>query len=91
MIYNGQQIPTFRPGISYLEGLVSRFGGRTLQDLPGNINNIRPEIDKAQQIIFNIPQGGLLDSMALTMQEYAYILSRPDLLQKTIFISGATY
>ncbi len=67
-----------------LEPLADAVGGRLLDRLPGEIGALAPHIQGANRILFC-----LKDRMGpLTMAEYDLIMSTPELLQKTTFITG---
>ncbi len=79
-----------KAGLQFLESLEARFGGRTLQGLPGKIEALKPEIGSAKEIIFNIGETGIRPG-SLTAQELEFILSNPDLLRRTTFVFGGTF
>jgi RHS repeat-associated protein len=79
-----------KPGLQFLEGQIRTYGGRTLQNLPYGIEHMRPAVDGAGQIVFNMPRGGLSE-YPLTQQEYNHIMSNPDLIDRTVFVYGGTF
>ncbi len=86
MMVGSQMVRVPQAGLQFLNSLASRYGGRVLSDLPGKFGAIRPHIDSARQIIFNLGSG--IRAGTLLAEEYQYILSRPELLRKTIFITN---
>jgi hypothetical protein len=62
----------------------ARFDGYDLSQLPRSIDAMRPALDKARQIVFNISR---LSPGSLALQEFNYVMSRPDLIQKTTFVT----
>jgi RHS repeat-associated protein len=90
-IWNGVDIPSVgKPGLRFLETLAQDNGGKELQDLPGTIDAMQPEIENAGEILFNIGRSGIKPG-SLTAQEFQFIMGNPSFLQKTIFLFGATY
>ena len=86
----GMRIPVMLPGISLMQGLQSKFGGKILNDLPGEFRYMQPNIDSATHIVFNVGAGGI-NPGSLTHQEFVYVTSNPAILAKTTFVTGATY
>ena len=84
---SGAKVPVAKPGLQYLEGQASRFGGKTLSDLPYDINATKPAMGAAKEIYFNGTPA--VEAGGLTAQELQYILSRPDLIAKTVFVFGS--
>jgi hypothetical protein len=91
----GQRIiPAGEAGLTWLKLAAERYGGKVLNELPRSAELIKREIDAAQQIVFNISrlyQYAPSGQTTLTYIEYQYIMSRPDLIQKTIWVTGATF
>lgn len=63
----------------------SRLGGYTLSSLPGRIDAMIPEIEKATRIIFFTAS----NLQGLTAEEMKFIQSSTQLMQKTIFVFGS--
>ncbi len=51
---------------------------------------MRPEIDRCDEIMFNVPEGGIRPG-TLTHQEHQHIQSDPALRDKTTYYTGAVY
>ncbi len=94
IISNGQEIRVASnlPGLQTLEGWAFEYGGKTLSDIqkPPIFAQLQAAINTANSIVFNIGRNGF-QTGGLTAQEFRYILSVPGLLQKTIFVFGATW
>jgi RHS repeat-associated protein len=90
---NGVQVPyenvVGKPGLNVLEGLVNSYGGKTLQDVPPVWEQMKAGIDAAEEIMFVIHDG--IPAGSWTWQELQYILSTPELLNKTTFITDLYY
>ncbi|WP_149403029.1 RHS repeat-associated core domain-containing protein, partial [Dictyobacter arantiisoli] len=85
-IIGGTDVPRIKPGLTYLDALAEDNGGMTLADLINpTIDEITPHIDKADEILFNIGRNGLAPG-SLTEQEFMYILSKEQILQRTQFV-----
>ena len=80
----GQPIPVPKPGLQWMEAQAQRFGGKTLQELPYGMNAMKPPIDAAKELIFNVTPA--VEAGGLTALELQYILSNPALLSKTTFV-----
>jgi RHS repeat-associated protein len=94
-LWGGQRVFTAgQAGLQWLELAAERYGGRTLSQLPGNIEIMKREIDAAQHIVFNISRlyaqtpGG---NLTLTYQEFQYVMSRPELIAKTTWVTGVVF
>ena len=74
---NGADVPSAMPGVNLLDSLADKFGGTSLKDLPYSIDAMRPEIESAGEILFNIGRRGIGPG-SLTAQEFEYIMSNPD-------------
>ncbi len=90
MIIGDARMPIPLPGKQHLQGQERQFGGRNLSELPGTIEAMRPEIDRADEIMFNVPEGGIIPG-TLTHQEHQHIQSDPALREKTTYYTGAVY
>jgi len=65
----------------------AKLGGKLLDDLPKDINAIKPHLDAAKRIVFFVGQ----KMSGLTGEELKYILSKPELIKKTIFVREAPW
>lgn len=72
-------------GLTWMQNMIARFGGIELSGLPRNIEAMKPAINAAPQIVFNISN---LSPNSLALLEFNYIMSNPALIEKTIFVTN---
>jgi len=89
-IINGTDVPSTMPGLRMMETLAEDYGGSVLNDLPGTMEALEPAIENSSEILFNIGRDGIIPG-SLTAQEFQFVIENPALLQKAIFLFGATY
>lgn len=89
MIIGRQRIPMPSAGLQALRYLEGKFGGSVLSELPGNMSSLRSPILGADEIIFNIGEGGIRAG-SLTAQELQLIVSE-GILDRVTFVTGLTY
>ncbi len=73
-----------------MERWAADFGGKVLDELPYSIDAMRPPIENASEIVFNIGRSGIGPG-TLTAEEFQFVIGNPDILAKTLFIFGATF
>ena len=76
---------TPQAGLLWIQNMMARFGGYNLNDLPRSIDAMKPAINAAPQIVFNISN---LSPNSLALQEFNYIMASPALADKTIFVTN---
>ena len=89
-IVNGTDVPSVMPGLRMMETFAEDYGGSILNDLPGTMEALEPAIEGSNEILFNIGRDGIT-SGSLTAQEIQFVIENQNLLQKAIFLFGATY
>jgi len=72
-------------GMLWIQRMIGRFGGKELSELPRSIQAMKPAINAAPQIVFNISN---LSPNSLALQEFNYIMANPALVDKTIFVTN---
>jgi hypothetical protein len=72
-------------GLTWIRNMIGRFGGTELSELPRSIEAMKPAINSAPQIVFNISN---LSANSLALQEFQYIMANPALVNKTIFVTN---
>jgi hypothetical protein len=70
-----------------LQPAAAKLGGKTLSDMPGEINALAPAIAGADRIVFFTASA----FGPLTQAEMDMIQASPDLMERTIFVFGAIH